>query len=57
MYKSLLAFTGGEKYLTEMFIGEKEKMDKKGMRGKQEKADNLLHNTSQTQYLYHISKA
>ena len=50
-----LSFIEAEKFVTEIFIGEKEKWTNNG-NDKQEEADSLLHNTtSYTQHLYLIS--
>ena len=51
-----LALLGAEKFLTENFIGVKEKWINKG-NDKHEDADSRLHNTkSHTQCLYKISR-
>ena len=52
-----LALIEGEKSVTEIFIGEKEKWTNNG-NDMQEEADSLIHNkTSYTQHLYQISKS
>ena len=57
--QSLKTFTliEGEKSVTEIFTGEKEKWTNKG-NDKKEEADSLLHKTtSYTRHLYQISKS
>ena len=52
-----LAFIGAEKYVTEVFMREKEKWPNKG-NDRQEVADSLIHNTTcHAQCLYQISKS
>ena len=51
-----LTLIEAEKYVTEIFIGEKEKWTTNG-NDKQEEADSLLHNTRYTPQLYQISKS
>ena len=51
-----LALIEAEKSVIEIYIGEKEKWTN-NENDKQEEADSLLHNTSNTQHLYKISKS
>ena len=52
-----VALIDAEKFVTEIFIGEKEKCTNKG-NDEQEEAESLLHTTtSYTQHLYQISKS